>query len=558
VGLEDRRPEESLLGRLFMLAVLIPTLIGLGAAAVSSPHGLLQPEVLAWILIVAVVELLPVAVTRQLQLTLGFPILLGVAILYSPHVAGLVALFGSFDARELQREISLLKAGFNRAQIALATVVGSAVFHWIAPSKPALLILVGGSLAATVANYGVNTTSVVIAMRLLYGSSFRRILAQMRLGALSQFLLNYVGLSLIGVVIARLYDKVGFWSVVAFVLPLVFARQMFFRTMALEEAGKELKDREQVLRALSNRMAEERQDERMQIAAYLHDDLAQMLFRLNLQVEMAKRRLASGDLDSVLNHLEGITSTKEQTSKAIRALIRDLHRSPIGRKGLAEAIQSFADDLGRGSTTRIAVDVIEVSLPPPIQLLIYQIAREAATNALKHAEAANIWISLQESGEGVGLQIRDDGRGFDTEAPAPAGHFGSVMMRERALVAGGSFSVESRPGQGTSIRAIFPRLWVEEGSLLESAPRASEPGDDTKHYESTDPAEARKAGAAVVGRAGSAVATGTGRAGSAVAEELGGRSTSSTRPGENQALDPPVEAQPGSDPEDQRPSGVPA
>src|SRR5439155_24873752 len=120
--------------------------------------------------------------------------------------------------------------------------------------------------------------------------------------------------------------------VVAFVLTIAFARQMFFRNLALEEAHVELKDRGRVLRALSNRLAEERQDERMQIAGYLHDDLAQMLFRLTLQAEMAKKRLARGELEAVGHDLEGIVATKQQTADMVRALIRDLHRSPIGRK----------------------------------------------------------------------------------------------------------------------------------------------------------------------------------------------------------------------------------
>jgi signal transduction histidine kinase len=222
------------------------------------------------------------------------------------------------------------------------------------------------------------------------------------------------------------------------------------------------------LRALSNRMAEERQDERMQIAAYLHDDLAQMLFRLTLQVEMARKRLIQGDSNAVLKDLDGISATKQETSDAIRALIRDLHRSPIGRKGLAEAIQSFAEDTSRGHSTRVETDVVEVSLPPPIQLLIYQISREATMNALKHAEASTIRISLEEIEDGVKLQITDDGKGFDTSGPPPEGHFGSVMMRERAMVAGGTYSIESEIGKGTSISVTFPRVWVEEGTRFEA------------------------------------------------------------------------------------------
>ena len=96
----------------------------------------------------------------------------------------------------------------------------------------------------------------------------------LRVGTPTEFLLNYLGLSLIGLVIYELYRPDNYWAVAAFVAPLVFARQMFLRTMALEDATKELKDRERVLRALSNRMAEERQDERLRIAGYLHDDVA--------------------------------------------------------------------------------------------------------------------------------------------------------------------------------------------------------------------------------------------------------------------------------------------
>ena len=459
-----------------MWAVVAPVLIGTFLQMVLDPDLLLHAEpggithLIFWAGVVAVVGLLPVSVSKRLQLTLTFPMLLGLAMLYDPRVAAIVTLVGAFDSREIRGEITPLKAAFNRSQIAIATLAGSAAFHLVASVFSPIYELVPGVIASTATTYGVNIALVILAMRLLYETPFSEVLRQLRLGALTDFLANYLGLSFVGVVIAELYTRssASLWSVAAFVLPLMFARQMFFRTMALEEASKELKDREQVLRALSNRMAEERQDERMQIAAYLHDDLAQMIFRLTLQVEMAKKRLAQGDSDAVLKDLDGISMTKQETSEAIRALIRDLHRSPIGRKGLAEAIQSFGEDMTRGHPTHVQTRVIEVSLPPPIQLLIYQIAREATMNALKHAEASTIRISLEEIEDGVKLLITDDGKGFDTSAAPPEGHFGSVMMRERAMVARGSYLIESEIGNGTKITVTFPRVWVEEGSRLEA------------------------------------------------------------------------------------------
>ena len=90
-------------------------------------------------------------------------------------------------------------------------------------------------------------------------------------------------------------------------------------------------------------------------------------------------------------------------------------------------------------------------------------------NALKHAEAASIWISLAESDDGVVLTVKDDGKGFDVAQPQPEGHFGSVMMKERALVTGGTYARTSEMGGGTIVRATFPRVWVEEGAVLEAS-----------------------------------------------------------------------------------------
>jgi signal transduction histidine kinase len=444
-------------------------LASLAVAIARDPGPLAEAHLIFWILVLVGVELLPVQVSGTLQLSLGFPILLGVSILYPPVACATIAFLGSVDPLEVRREIALKKSLFNRSQIAMATAAGSAAFHALGSVDSPLFWLVPIALCAVAAHYVVNIAFVSMAMRLIHGIPIVQGLRRLKLGGFSEFLFNYIGLGSVGIIIARLYtiENVGILAVAAFILPLIFARQMFFRNLALERAHKELKDRGEVLRALSNRMAEERQDERMRIAAYLHDDLAQMLFRLNLQAEMAKKRLTQGDVDAVSRDIEGILSTKQETSNAIRALIRDLHRSPIGRKGLAEALQSFAEDMSKGPT-RVVTDVVEVSLPPPIQLLIYQISREATMNALKHAEAEEIAIVLSQLDDGVVLAIRDDGKGFDINQPQPEGHFGSVMMRERALVAGGTYTLDSEPGKGTSITVTFPRVWVEEGSQLEA------------------------------------------------------------------------------------------
>jgi signal transduction histidine kinase len=369
---------------------------------------------------------------------------------------------GCFDPREFKREISVLRALFNRSQFAIAALVSSAIIHSFGVTTDHEFTLLCVTVLAVAGGYAANVILVTLHASVEYRTSPLAVLAQLRIGGLTEFFVSYVGLGLLGAILALLYHLAGYWVIATFLAPLLFARQMFFRTLALEEASKELRDRQRVLRALSNRMAEERQDERTQIAAYLHDDLAQSLFQLTLRLEMAKKRLGNGDIEAVSRDLDDISKIKERTSGMVRSLVRDLHRNPIGRDGLGEALQSFADEASRDTEVTIAVDVVEVTLPPPIQLLIYQIGREAAMNAMKHAEPHNILISLKETEGGVELQVRDDGKGFDTSQPQPEGHFGSVMMKERALVAGGTFERDSEIGKGTVVTAGFPRVWIEE------------------------------------------------------------------------------------------------
>ena len=398
---------------------------------------------------------------------MGFPLLMAVAFLYPPAIAGSAAFLAASDPRELRREVSFLQALFNRSSIALAVWAAGGVFHALVDleESPALA-LVGAALLAAIVDYIVNFGVISIVASLHYRTNPIQVIRELRIGRLSEFVISYLGLAVFGLLLAKFFVEseglVGWYVVPVFVLPLLLARQMFFRSKALEEAHKELQDREQVLRALSNRMAEERQDERMQIAAFLHDDLAQLLFRLSIQVDVARRHLDAGKVDQTEELLLEIKETKNRTSDRIRALIRDLHRSPLGRAGLGEAIRGFLVEMARESDVRLHADIDEVDVPAPIALLLYHNAREGVMNALKHAKASNIWVAVEQEGDEVEMVLRDDGVGFDVEAPGPEGHYGMTMMRERATVGGGTFAIKSVPGEGTTITVQFPTSWLQE------------------------------------------------------------------------------------------------
>ena len=463
--------------RAFELLISVPSVLLI--AVLFARDSTADVELILWTVTIAAVEILPVPAWRGLQVSVGFPLMMVLAFSYPPASAAAAAFVGASDPREFRREVSLLRALFNRSQVGLSVLAASAVFHALADLDVSpTAVLMPTALLASVVDYAVNSGIVTIGFALKTGLSPQRAIRELRVGRLSEFLVSYLGLAFFGLFLAKLYISVGFWAVPIFVIPSLLARQMFFRSKALEEAHEELKAREELLRALSNRLAEERQDERMQIAAFLHDDLAQHLFRLSIQLDVAQRHLSGGRLEEAEQTLREIKETKNRTSDRIRALIRDLHRSPLGRAGLADAIHGFVAETARDADVEFRTDIDEIELPPPIALLLYHIAREGVMNALKHAQARTVDISVKQVGDEVELVLRDDGVGFDPAAPPPEGHYGLTMMRERAAVAGGTIRVDSAPGKGTTITVRMPTSWLSQGPQEGSAPAPPRPAGE--------------------------------------------------------------------------------
>jgi len=445
------------------------------------------PDWLAWALLVAAIELLPLPTWRGLTLSVGFPLLIMIAILYEPNAASVVAFLGASDPRELRRQVSPSTALFNRSQVALSVLAAGVVFHVF--QKPGaeladstIPVLVVGAILAAVADYAVNAGLVASFMSIKLHVPLDKMLRQLTIGSGREFLISYLGLGVLGLTMAALYEQVWVWMLPAVLAPLILARQMFYRSRALEEAHVELQEREEILRELSNTMAEERADERLQIAGYLHDDLAQVLFKLSLQVDIARKLLEKDDLDELRTQLDKIRESKQETSDRIRALIRELHRSPLGARGLGDALESFTDEMGRDSNVRFHHDVQEMPLPAPIALLMYQIAREGIMNALKHASPTDVWVTVNEAGEDIVMELRDNGDGFDTTLPGPEGHYGMATMRERANVGGGNLEVVSAPGEGTIITVRFPISLLQRDQEPGTGPASS----NTQEHASLD------------------------------------------------------------------------
>ncbi|MEX2108151.1 MAG: sensor histidine kinase [Solirubrobacterales bacterium] len=193
------------------------------------------------------------------------------------------------------------------------------------------------------------------------------------------------------------------------------------------------------------------EQERTRIARDLHDEVNQSLTGLLLRLE-ALREAAPPELESEL------TETKALANQAMRELLslaRQLRPTALDDLGLVAAIAGQVDQIARGGVEATLREEGHFSdLDDDVQLVIYRVAQEALSNAVRHSEAKRVGVTLRRSEAGVELAVSDDGRGFAFEQSESG--LGISGMRERALLVGGDLTIESRPGHGTTVHLTLP------------------------------------------------------------------------------------------------------
>ena len=192
--------------------------------------------------------------------------------------------------------------------------------------------------------------------------------------------------------------------------------------------------------------------ERNRLARDLHDSVTQALYGVTLYAEAAARQLLSGDTDLVSEHLCEIRNTAQESLREMRLLIFELRLPMLKTEGLASALQARLEAVeGRvGLETNLEVQG-DGHLSPEVEEGLYRIAQEALNNSLRHAHAQTVSVLIRQDHRLVTLSVVDDGIGFDPETVEEQGGFGLRGMEERAVRMGGSLTISSSPGEGTSI-----------------------------------------------------------------------------------------------------------
>ncbi|MGO9311292.1 MAG: PAS domain S-box protein [Syntrophobacteraceae bacterium] len=227
------------------------------------------------------------------------------------------------------------------------------------------------------------------------------------------------------------------------------------RTAALEKANEQLQQ-------IPSKLIAVLEEERKRLASELHDSIGQTLAAVKFWVEMALKLRDAGDNNAVLNHLEQFVPTLQRAIEETRSIYMGLRPSMLDSVGLLSTLEWLRQECMKLYPDRhveLETGVAEEEIPENLKVNIFRIAQEAMNNVAKHSQAEWVDISLSKNRGGIELAIADDGVGMNPAQILQTGADGTLgltSMRERAELTGGSFSITSAPGKGTTIRACWP------------------------------------------------------------------------------------------------------
>ncbi|HMC08522.1 MAG TPA: histidine kinase [Actinomycetota bacterium] len=396
-----------------------------------------------WLLACAGSNLLPAPVTPDVEVTMSGPVNLAIAYLFPPPVAAAVVALGSLTDWELRREISPANAAFNRAQLSIATAVTSTFLHlsqlgfWRFP--PAIL-----------AYNLLNLVFVILAEHFRHGTRLGE-LSRRIVSPVPSFVGSYLVLGYLGVIFARVYDKLGWWAVAPFLVPLLFARYALRHSKQLEQTERER-------RALADRLIDERERERSRIAGDMHDLVLQRLAAVQIHADNITSALRAGSVEQARSLA---ATVKEQVAGSIgdiRAAIRDLRRSALDGSDLAGTLDRYVRAFQAETDIDVDLDVNGFEpeqIPLPVALLLYECTQEALTNVVRHACASHIDLRLHRLGDSVELLVRDNGLG-PAENGEPGVHLGLTLTKDKVALVGGGAWFEGCDGGGAQVIVRIP------------------------------------------------------------------------------------------------------
>jgi len=227
----------------------------------------------------------------------------------------------------------------------------------------------------------------------------------------------------------------------------------------LQHLAEQLQVQSEQLRKLSWKLIDVQEATLRQVARDLHDEFGQILTAIGTMLSRAGRRAGEADL-RLLGDVEEVRKIVSETLETVRDRSQMFRPAILDDFGLRQTLEWFVAQFSRqtGIDVHFQARLADGFVPPEAAIQLYRIVQEALNNVARHSHAHEAWVTLDEHDQGLDLEIRDQGAGFEagSEAARSRGGVGLMGMRERAEHLGGTLSIQSACGDGTTVRASVP------------------------------------------------------------------------------------------------------
>jgi PAS domain S-box-containing protein len=221
-----------------------------------------------------------------------------------------------------------------------------------------------------------------------------------------------------------------------------------------------LQDRDEDRTRLLQRSGAAIEAERNRIARDLHDGPIQGISAASLSLEAVKLMMESGGTARALDTLRNICAELGEEAMSLRRIMSDLRPPLLEQRGLIPAVRELCDKWQRDTAVPVSVYADAPGpIPNDVETLAYRVVQEALSNVKKHSRATEVTVRIDASAGSLRAEVKDNGTGFDPEEARQflrAGKVGLASMRERAELTGGTLTIKSAPGAGTSVVATLP------------------------------------------------------------------------------------------------------
>ena len=211
------------------------------------------------------------------------------------------------------------------------------------------------------------------------------------------------------------------------------------------------------LHALSQRLMKAQEDERLHLSRELHDESGQLLAALAVQLGLLERD--AGSPETIRTRVAELKGTANAIQENLHRLAVDLRPASLDHLGLVTALEQFIQEFKRQYNIKVefeAVGLQDRRLPIEVETALFRIVQESLTNVVLHAKAARVDVLISRTDKHVSAIVEDDGVGFVPASAQTEEQLGLFGMRERLEMLGGTFTIESSPGSGTTVKAEVP------------------------------------------------------------------------------------------------------